>query len=482
MFRRSRDGRWVAKVPSKKLGYRNGRPDTREFVRATPEEALEARAQFLAARANGFVIPKGRPPYVGEWLLHWLHNVVQGTVCESTWERTYRQKAEDHVIPYLGQVLLPDLTEEDVEAWHRDLRRHVSVRTGRPLSLTTIGQAHGVLSMALKVAVIRGRVPRNVAANVRRPAAGDAERPEPPAEDEVRAVMDACAGWRTGPRWLTDIATGLRQGEGLGLMWPLVHDLDTVDASIKVEWELVRCKWRHGCEDPHACGERYHTWACPPRDCPRVRVSGRPHACIPPGDRRCCEPGCEEHARRCPQRHGGGLRLKRPKSAKSRRTVPLAPFAAAPLARWRTEQKAEQLACPDWQEWAHDPACCPGRPRRQLVCPDCQLPARPGLLVFTTPSGRPTDPKADWDDWSALLGAAGVEHYGTHGNRHGFGTLLLEAGTDIKVVSELMGHSTTYFTQSVYQHVRKQLGREAADAMQQRLSPRAGADRRLGRS
>ncbi len=31
---------------------------------------------------------------------------------------------------------------------------------------------------------------------------------------------------------------------------------------MKVWWQLQRLTWQHGCEDPHACGEKHHRKAC----------------------------------------------------------------------------------------------------------------------------------------------------------------------------------------------------------------------------
>ena len=46
--------------------------------------------------------------------------------------------------------------------------------------------------------------------------------------------------------------------------------------------------------------------------------------------------------------------------------------------------------------------------------------------------------------------------YGPHALRHTFATLLLSAGTDIKLVSELLGHSDVGITYNTYIHVIKE--------------------------
>jgi integrase len=466
LYQRSWDGMWVAAV---ELGWRDGKRRRRTFTGATPDVAIAARAAFLALRRDGFTMPPGRQPYVNEWMLHWLHNIARRKVEASTWERSYRQKVTRLIVPYFERVPLPDLDEEMIEAWHAQLQDQVSARTGRPLSTSTIAQAHRIMSSALKVAVARKRMPRNPCSGVSPPSDTSAQAAEPPTAEEVLGILRECEDRRTGPRWVTAVATGMRQGEVLGLLWPHADLGDVQDASLAVEWTLTRQAWQHGCGDPHGCGAGYHRYPCP-RPCPKVRQAGRPHACVRPGDEGCCPPGCEAHARRCPERTGGGLRLKRPKTEKSRAAIPLAPYAAAALRQWRKDQAAERLAHPGWRGWAHDDRSCNRRPRPgQHVCPGCMLPAEPGLLVFSRPDGLPVDPRADWQDWSDLLEAAGLPHYRVHDSRHGLATMLLEDGMDVRVVQEIMRHSTPDFTRRAYQHVRPHLKRDAADAIERRL-------------
>lgn len=56
-----------------------------------------------------------------------------------------------------------------------------------------------------------------------------------------------------------------------------------------------------------------------------------------------------------------------------------------------------------------------------------------------------------------------------HGGRHTAATLRLEAGTDIRVVSEQMGHSKTGITRDLYQHVRRAMLDKATDAVSELL-------------
>ena len=233
LFRRSRDNRWVAVAD---LGWRDGKRDRRFFVAATPDEAIKRREAFLATRRDGFTPPKGRPPYTGEWMLHWLHVIAKRSVAETTWEKSYRQKVTELIVPFFERIPLPELCEDDIEAWHAHLEETVSERTGRPLSASTIGQAHRIMSRAVKVAVARGRLARNPLSNVTPPAPDEAELELPSAAD-VANILERCRTWPNGARWVLAITTGLRQGEALALEWRYVK-LDR-PASVRVEWSAA---------------------------------------------------------------------------------------------------------------------------------------------------------------------------------------------------------------------------------------------------
>jgi integrase len=115
----------------------------------------------------------------------------------------------------------------------------------------------------------------------------------------------------------------------------------------------------------------------------------------------------------------GVLSYKEPKSAAGRRAVPLPAAAAAALRAHRDAQGVREI----------------------------------GGLVFTGPDGKAQKPVRDYADWQRLLRDLGLPRYRVHDLRHAYATMLLEEGTDPRVVQELMGHSSTAMLK-VYQHVR----------------------------
>ena len=67
--------------------------------------------------------------------------------------------------------------------------------------------------------------------------------------------------------------------------------------------------------------------------------------------------------------------------------------------------------------------------------------------------------------WSRARRCPAVSRHRIHDARHSTATFLLEAGVDIKVVAEILGHSQSWFTRDTYQHVSQRLQSEAAEQM-----------------
>ncbi len=233
VYKRSSDGRWLAVAP---LGWESGKRQRRYFTGTTPDIARRRRDEFLARRREGFIMPKGRPPTVSEWCMHWLLKIARRTVEETTWEKTYRPKVELHIAPYFAGLPLPELGEEEIEAFHEHLAR-------RGLSPASIVQVHRIMSRALKVAVARGKIARNPCSFVSPPAI-DRDEAQPPTAEETAAILAACGKWPNGARWVLAIMTGIRQGEALALRWSDVQLAEPASVTIRrtaarVKGELI---------------------------------------------------------------------------------------------------------------------------------------------------------------------------------------------------------------------------------------------------
>jgi integrase len=139
------------------------------------------------------------------------------------------------------------------------------------------------------------------------------------------------------------------------------------------------------------------------------------------------------------QRVEGELVVLPPKSSRSRRTVPLPPDLAALLRRHRAEQTERRLLSgPAWHG---------------------------GEYVFDSGTGRPIDPDALGKAFHAACTRVGLTGARLHDLRHAAATTLIEQGTNVRGVADLLGHSAVSFTLQTYVHPDE----EAAAAAVERL-------------
>lgn len=219
------DGRWHGRVT---MSVRSdGRTDRRHVTGATEKECTRKVRALERAREAGSVADAGRSPTVEQWLAHWLDTIAVRKVRASTLEG-YRSKVRSTIVPALGRHRLDRLQPEHVEAFYVD--------AGRRLAPASVLQCHRILSRALKVAVQRGRIARNVCLLVDAPSA-DRVEVEPLTSAEARRILATAAGGRNAARWSVALALGLRQGEALGLRW---SDLDVDGRSVTVRQALQR--------------------------------------------------------------------------------------------------------------------------------------------------------------------------------------------------------------------------------------------------
>ena len=97
-------------------------------------------------------------------------------------------------------------------------------------------------------------------------------------------------------------------------------------------------------------------------------------------------------------------------------------------------------------------------------------------LVFTSPTGAPLDPDVVTHAFQRTLRRHGLPHRRFHDLRHACASLLLAQGLDLKVIQEVLGHSTITITGDLYADVLMGLDATPLSAST-RCSPRASSTR-----
>ncbi len=128
-----------------------------------------------------------------------------------------------------------------------------------------------------------------------------------------------------------------------------------------------------------------------------------------------------------------------PKTDAGRRSVPLDGHLTALLRTHRVRQAEERLAAgPAWADTGH---------------------------VFVNELGEPYHPDYFSDRFVDLAKAAGLRRIRLHDTRHTAASLMLASGVPVKVVSDLLGHSSPTITLSIYAHTMPGMGAAAGEAL-----------------
>ncbi|MBI5948770.1 MAG: site-specific integrase [Chloroflexi bacterium] len=146
------------------------------------------------------------------------------------------------------------------------------------------------------------------------------------------------------------------------------------------------------------------------------------------------------HVRRALQRVDGEYELVETKTAKSRRSLALGSTAHAALRDHRVRQLSERLAAGSgWQAGWN--------------------------LIFCTKSGHPLHGPSVTLEFQRLLQEFGLPRQRFHDLRHACATLLLSQGVELKIIQEILGHSTIAVTANTYSHVMEERKVDAAARM-----------------
>ena len=215
------------------------------------------RAQ--TALAQGLPLA-GERQTVGQYLARWLDESAWPTLRPRTFD-SYRMICERHLIPALGRTRLVKLGPEAIQ-------RYMNKKREAGLSARTVQYHHAVLRRALGQAERWGLVPRNAARLV---SPRRVQRPEvrPLTPEQARNFLNAVRGDRLEALYVLAMATGMRQGELLGLSW---EDVDLDAATLAVRATLQRHDGEYHRSEPKTQTSR-RTLALPPA----VTTALRPH-------------------------------------------------------------------------------------------------------------------------------------------------------------------------------------------------------------
>lgn len=192
----------------------------------------------LVKRANdGHTTPSEKISF-GEYLTEKWLPIQRAQLRPSTFD-SYRRNIENHVVPALGRIPLRKLAPEDLDIFYARLLTEGKLNGGGGgLSPKTVRYIHLMISKALKDALRKGSVVRNVAEAADSPKLSSQKREEIKAwtAEELRSFLDSIRDDRLYPAFHLASHTGMRRGEMLGLRWA---DVDLDGALVSVRQALI---------------------------------------------------------------------------------------------------------------------------------------------------------------------------------------------------------------------------------------------------
>jgi integrase len=224
--------RWIATAslgydPSGKRIVKRGSGKTKTEAKNKLKEVLRDYEDGLAIAPADYTVERA----VNDWLAYGLNGRDPATV------KTCTILCRTHIIPGLGARKLRDLSAEDVDKWLATKAKTLSTRTLQGL--------HGCLNRAIKRAMARDKVKRNVVALCSVPKGKEGRPSKALTFAQAEAVLKAAESSRMYAYIVLSLLTGARTEELRALTWDHV-DLDSApEASPPVPphvavWRSVR--------------------------------------------------------------------------------------------------------------------------------------------------------------------------------------------------------------------------------------------------
>jgi integrase len=350
--------------------------------------SLKIGQEWLKKIENG-LLPDADKITLWEWLSRWLQDYAKPRLRVKSFDK-YESCLRLYVKPTLGDVTMLKLKAADIRRLLQRLlteggreitqiENDQEVKKSKGLASLTVRNTRRYLIMALDQAVKEGLLMRNVARDVDPPKLVKKEI-RPLTKEQATALTEAAkqAGEMPYMAILLALSTGARLGELFGLKWDCV---DLEKGVIYIKRSIITS-------------------------------------------------------------HGSKYEFQEPKTAKSRRQIPLPVEVVKELRKYKK-----------WQEW-----------HKNLIG-DKYLD---NDLVLASVWGRVVETSNFTSKvYKGILEQAGISKtVKFHDLRHTHATLLLQQGVNPKVVQERLGHSTISMTLDTYSHVLPDMQDTAVKALE----------------
>jgi len=218
----------------------HGKQHIRTFK--TKKAASEWRATMTVERQKGIHVPASTSITVADAGQRWREQAMNDGLEPASVE-LYRQHLELHIVPFLGDVKLAELTAAGIEDFHNTLANGTDRRRSPALIRKVVISLGSILGHAMALGLASRNVVREAVMHNKRRQRLSARHQrrleigvDIPTKDELRLILSHAQGrWRA--LIVTAIFTGLRASELRGLTW---KDVDLDAGSLRVRQRADR--------------------------------------------------------------------------------------------------------------------------------------------------------------------------------------------------------------------------------------------------
>ena len=240
LIRQRKDGRWEGRIV---VGYdEKNLPITKNVTAKTKHECVEKLDVLKESLGKSTDKVTADMPF-GEWMDFWYQTYSKPGLRPSTQEG-YENHIYKHIIPALGRIPLNKLTQGDLELFYAKLKKGGRIsRTdiyGEGLSDRTVRACHGCCYTALARAVADKLIRTNPANGCKLPPKKGREM-EILTPEEMQRLLIQAKEEGFYEMFLLDLATGMRRGELLALLW---DDVNFTTGEVKISRQVQSVKGR----------------------------------------------------------------------------------------------------------------------------------------------------------------------------------------------------------------------------------------------
>lgn len=209
------------KLPSGNYRYRDwveidGVRQRKSFTGASPSAAKKAYKEFLVSEQK---VAIERVETVAQWAEHWLEIYKKPNVSYGTYE-LYQSYIKNHIIPSIGNLKLNDVRQAHIKKLLSTARTKPNSKypAGQPLSRSACEKILWALKGIFETACDNNLCASTPVKKIELPPKS-LKKPSVFKSTHMKKIIDFLNIHENGPYIAIYLYSGLRPGEGFGLMW-----------------------------------------------------------------------------------------------------------------------------------------------------------------------------------------------------------------------------------------------------------------------